>query len=219
MPVLYGAMRSRATRNVWLANEIGLDLQVKPVLQAYRLTDPQAADAPLNTLSPTFLAISPAGAIPVLEDEGFVLAESLAINLYLARKYGGDLGPRDALEEALMEQWALYGATAVESFGIAVLYAYADKREYTPAGAAEIAAAVKSLTRPLKVIDAHLAAHGHIVGGRFSVADINMAEIMRYVSGHPTILQDYPAIAAWLAACQARPAFQKMWAARLAEPA
>lgn len=94
MPKLYGTWRSRATRNLWFANEIGLDLTLVPVWQAYRLDDPGAPDAPLNTLSPEFLAISPAGAIPVLDDGGLILSESLAINLHLARKYGGDMGSR-----------------------------------------------------------------------------------------------------------------------------
>jgi glutathione S-transferase len=219
MPVIHGAYRSRASRNFWLAGEIGLDLKLSPVVQAYRLPDPLAADAPMNTLSPAFLAISPAGAIPVLEDDGFVLSESLAINLYLARKYGGDIGPHDPLEDALMQQWALYGATAVEPYGIVVLYAYMENRADLPEGKAEIAAAADKLQRPLAVIEAHLAAHGQMVGGRFTVADINMAEIIRYVAGHPTILSGFPAISAWYAACQARPAFQAMWAKRLAEPA
>lgn len=219
MPVIYGAYRSRATRNFWLAGEIGLDLQLKPVLQSYRLSDPMAADAPMNTLSPAFLAISPAGAVPVLDDNGFILSESLAINLYLARTYGGDVGPRDAAEDALMQQWALYGATAVEPFGITILYAHMENRADTPDGRAEIAAAGEKLRRPLKVIDAHLASTGYMVGDRFTVADINMAEIMRYVAGDPDLLATFPAISAWYAACQARPAFQSMWAKRMAEPA
>lgn len=219
MPVIYGAYRSRATRNFWLAGEIGLDLQLSPVLQAYRLTDPLAADAPMNTLSPAFLAISPAGAVPVLDDNGFILAESLAINLYLARKYGSEIGPLDAAEDALMQQWALYGATAVEPFGITILYAYMDNRAHTATGKDAIAAAAEKLQRPLKVIEAQLSATGQMVGDRFTVADINMAVIIRYVAGDPTILPAFPAISAWYAACQARPAFQSMWAKRLAEPA
>jgi len=218
MPRLYGTYRSRATRNVWLALEAGLDLPMTPVAQAYRVADPLAADAPLNTLSPAFLAISPAGAIPVLQDGTLVLAESLAINLYLAKAYGGDLGPLDAAEEALMLQWTLYGATAVEPEAVAVMYVYSEQRQDSDAGRAELAERGAKLQRPLRVIDAHLATHGHMVGDRFTVADINMAEIVRYAANDPTLVSAFPALQGWLAACQARPAFQQMWALRLAEP-
>ena len=85
---IYGVLRSRASRNVWLAKEMGLPFEQIPVVQAYRLPDPAAPDAPLNTASPAFRAINPNGLIPTIEDDGLILHESLAINLYLARKHG-----------------------------------------------------------------------------------------------------------------------------------
>ena len=210
MPTLYGVYRSRATRNFWLANELGIELPHVPVMQAYR-----NGASGMTTTSPEFLAISPAGAIPVLVDGDLVLAESLAINLYLARKNGGPLAPKDAAEDALMQQWALYGATAIEPPSVALLYAFTEGR----GDSAEVAELVQKLHRPLKVLDAHLTAHGHMVGGRFTVADINMAEILRYAQSHPTLLAGFPAVDGWLKSCQARPAFQAMWAKRMAEPA
>ena len=91
---IYGCHRSRATRTIWLALELGIPFQVVPVIQAYRLADPQAPDAPMHTRSAAFLAINPNGHIPSIVDDGFVLHESLAINLYLARKHGGPLAGR-----------------------------------------------------------------------------------------------------------------------------
>jgi len=58
-----------------------------------------------------------------------------------------------------------------------------------------------------------------MVGGRFTLADINLAEYLRNARGHPTLLDEVPAVTAWLGACQSRPAFRKMRAARSAEPA
>lgn len=216
---LYGVARSRATRPIWLLGEIGKQYEHVPVIQGYRLKDAGAADAPLNTASPEFLKISPQGAIPVLEDEGFVLAESVAITLYIARKYGGDLGPRDGTEEALMMQWGLYGATAIESAAVSILYVHADGRAASDAGRKELAEARETLARPFRVLDAHLAAHGAMVGGRFTAADINMAEMVRYASAEEAFMADFPAIRAWLLRLHDRPAFKAMWAMRLAEPA
>jgi glutathione S-transferase len=218
MITIHGVYRSRASRNIWLLEEIGCDWRLDPVIQAYRLPDPAAPDAPPNTLSPGFLALSPQGAIPVMEDGDLVLTESLAINLHLARTYGGDLGPRDPSEDALMQQWALYGATAVEPSALLLMYAHVDGKGGSAEGRAEIAGLVEKLRRPMAVIEAHLVAHGSMVGDRFTVADINMAEIVRYAASDAGLMADYPRISAWLADLHARPAFQRMWTRRNAEP-
>src|ERR1700709_2160664 len=111
---IYGVLRSRATRAVWMAKELGLAFEHVPVIQAGRVPDPAAASAPLNTASPAFLAINPNGLIPPIHDEGFVWNESMAITLYLARKHGGPLAPKDAQEDALMTMWTLWAATECE---------------------------------------------------------------------------------------------------------
>ena len=211
---LYGVARSRATRNLWLLYETGQPFVLKRVIQAYRANP----NADLTTQSPEFLALSPAAAVPVLKDDDLVISESLAINLYLAKKAGAPLGPKDAGEDALMIQWALYAACSVEPFAIKIMYAYSENRAATDAGRAEIAAMTETLARPLGVLETHLAKHGHLVGGRFTVADINMAEIVRYAGSEPGYLEKYPAVKRWYDACQARPAFKKMWEQRLAEP-
>ena len=218
MPVLYGAYRSRATRNLWLAEEAGIALELRPVWQAYRLDDPAAPGAPMNTQSPEFQAIWPMGGIPVLEDGDLVLGESLAINLYLARRYGGELGPQDEDENARMMQWALFGATALEGPALAIQNVHGDRRSETEAGQAEIAGHAERLRRPLKALEAHLGTRQWMVGSRFTVADINMAEILRYAQAEPSLLPLFPAVDGWLRMCQGRPAFKAMWERREAEP-
>ena len=74
---IYGIPRSRAFRAMWLAKELGLDYQSVPVDMGKGET--RAAD---------YLKINPNGHIPAIDDDGFVLWESLAITLYLAKKHG-----------------------------------------------------------------------------------------------------------------------------------
>ncbi|AMY68482.1 glutathione S-transferase family protein [Frigidibacter mobilis] len=221
MLTIYGIYKSRATRSFWLMNELGIELGTGarhvPVVQKYKLADPLAADAPLNTGSPEFLQISPAGTIPCMEDDGLVLHESLAINLYLARKHGGPLAPADLAEEAQMMNWALYAATGIEAAALDISFTYAEGRQDDPVGHAVVAAAAGKLRRPFAVLEAHLAEGGFMVGGRFTVADINTAECVRYAQAHAPLLAEFPALKGWLEACQARPAFKAMWAARAAE--
>ena len=91
MLTIYGVYRSRATRPLWLLHELGLAFTHVPVIQAYRLQDPAAADAPFNTTSPEFLKINPFAQIPVMVEDDLVLTESLAIALHIARRHGGAL--------------------------------------------------------------------------------------------------------------------------------
>lgn len=219
MITLYGVSRSRATRPLWALQETGMEFTQVPVLQANRLNGANAGWTGLTTASPEFLAINPLGQVPALADGDVVLTESLAITLYIARKSGGLLGPSSDLETAQMEQWALFAATSVETPALEMYYPIAEGRADTREGAALIAVAAEKLRRPLKRLQAWLALHDYLVGDRFTAADINTAECMRYAQGHPTLLAEFPAVDVWLKRCQSRPAFQSMWARRLLEPA
>jgi glutathione S-transferase len=217
MLTIYGVYRSRAFRNIWLATELGIPFKHVPVMQLYRLS-PEAAKGTLHTRSPEFLKVNPNGHVPSIEDDGLVLHESLAINLYLAKKHGGPLAPADVAEDGLMTMWSLWAATEVEAQALTVLNHRVGK---PPAERdAKIAqAAIEALRAPFAVLDAALAATGFLVGGRFTVADINVAEVVRYAMPAPELFEAAPRVKAWLAAAHARPAFKAMWAKREAEPA
>jgi glutathione S-transferase len=217
MITIYGVYRSRASRPLWLLGELGLDFTHVPVIQGYRLPDPRAADAPLNTTSPAYLAINPQGQIPCMTDGDLTLTESMSITLYLAARYGGVLGAASEAEAALMSQWALHAVSSVETPAVEMLFAQRDAGG-SPQGEATIAVAAEKLRRPLGRLQVHLAAHPWLVGDRFTVADINTAECLRYAQGHPTLLAEFPAVKEWLERCQARPAFKAMWDKRMGEP-
>ena len=219
MITLYGVARSRASRPMWMLAEIGLEYAHVPVIQAYRLATPMADDAALNTGSAAFLAVNPLGQIPCLTDGDLTLTESLGITLYLGKKYGGDLGPRDLAEDAMMGQWTLMAVTGIEGPALEMMYVQADGQANTPVGEGVIAIAAEKLRRPLRRLQAHLEGAEWMVGGRFTAADINVAECLRYAQGHPTLLGEFPAVNAWLERAQARPAFKAMWERRMAEPA
>ena len=217
MLTIYGVYRSRASRNIWLANELGLPFKLVPVMQRYRLSDPPPAGV-MHTRSPEFLKVNPNGHVPSIDDDGLVLHESLAINLYLARKHGGPLAPANAAEDGQMTMWSLWAATEVEPHAINIIY-HRVSNAGRPMDPKIADAAVEALRGPFAVLDDALAKDGHLVGGRFTVADINVAEVVRYAQAAPELFDKAPKVKAWLAACQARPAFKKMWAERDKEPA
>lgn len=212
MLTIYGVYRSRATRNIWLCGELGIPFKHVPVTQPYR---PHAAA--LHSRSPEFLKVNPNGHVPSINDDGLILHESLAINLYLAKKHGGPLAPANVAEDGQMMMWSFWAVTEVEGNALEVMRQRASLpvAERDPKAAT---AAIERLKAPFAVLDAALAASGNLVGGRFTVADINVAECVRYAQAAPEIFDAYPKVKAWLAACQARPAFKEMWAIRDKEP-
>src|SRR5438067_11092241 len=80
---IYGIPRSRAFRTLWMAKELGLEYENIPIDFAND-----------GTRTPEYLRINPNGHVPTIDDDGVILWESMAINLYLAKKYGSsDLYP------------------------------------------------------------------------------------------------------------------------------
>jgi glutathione S-transferase len=79
-------------------------------------------------------------------------------------------------------------------------------------------AAIDTLRAPISVLDREVAATGFLVGGRFTVADVNVAEVIRYALAAPELFEATPALRRWLEACHARPGFKRMMADREREP-
>lgn len=218
MVTIYGVYRSRALRPLWVLAEAGCDFEHVPVIPAARLSDPQAPDAPINTRSADYLAINPLGQIPAMRDGGLLLSESLAICLHLARKYGGILGPQTDDEIALLDQWALFAATAIEPPALEIMLTANDNLDRSPTAEAIMRVSAEKLRAPLNRLEQALAGRDYLLG-RFSVADIIVVGCLRYAQTHAALFDGFPLTRKWLAACQARPAFQAVLAKREAEPA
>lgn len=218
MLTIYGVYRSRSARVYWMAEELGIEFESVPVLQAKRLANPLSPDAPINTLSPKFLALNPMALIPAIKDGDLVLNESLAINLYLARKYGGELGGNTVEEDGLMTMWTVWAVSELDGNTGKIVSTYDDGRENTEAGRAVIDVACRTMKRPLSVLEKHLDGKDWIVGGRFTVVDLNIAEVLRYAQSETALFEAHPNINAWIKRCQSRPAYLEMQRKRSLEP-
>src|SRR6478735_5834646 len=93
---IYGSARSRGVRTLWMVGELGLQYEHLDYL-------PRSP----ATRTPEYLALNPNGRVPTIDDDGFVLSESMAINLYLAKRHGR-LYPTDPKNEALAWQWSFW---------------------------------------------------------------------------------------------------------------
>jgi len=200
MLTIYGSARSRALRTLWMVGELGLTYDHKDYL-------PRSAE----TQTPQFRAMNPNGRVPVIDDDGFVLSESMAINFYLAKKHKSALYPADAKHEALAWQWSLWETDRLDR----QLVNFVNHSSALPAAErkAEIAeAAWKECVPALDVLETALAKSTWLAGPAFSVADLNVASALyRALS---LDLGKWPRVKAWLNTCWERPAAKRAKAMR-----
>jgi glutathione S-transferase len=192
---IYGVARSRTARVLWMAKELGLDYEHIKVDFATG-----------ETRTPAHLALNPNGNIPVIDDGCLILWESMAINLYLAKKYGaGGLYPSRPEDEARAWQWSFWGMTEVERPLLTTMLNRAvypeDKRDAAAADAAE-----KTLAQPLGVLDGVLGRTPYLLGAQFTVADLNVASVLAWARPAQIDMSAFPKVAEWLRLCAERPA-------------
>ena len=202
---IYGIAASRAIRALWMAEELGLAYEHVPI--HYR-DDP---DGPLGKNNPQFRRANPLGRVPAIDDDGYTLWESMAINLYLARKHGKGLWPATVEGEGLAFQWSFFAVTEIDP-AINEWARHAIVLPDAERDPAVAAAALEKLQRPLAVIDAALAHRPYLAGGAFTVADLNLASALFRARRMDHAAR--PNLARWLADCFSRPAARRAWAMR-----
>src|SRR6185503_18170058 len=131
------------------------------------------------------------------------LFESLAINLYIAKKYGtGELYPTNAEDEARTLQWTLWAATEVEPLLLPALMV----KFGLSIDAAGAKAAAERAKPVLKILDDYLKDREWLVGKQFSVADLNAACVVGMARYGDVDISYVPNVSAWLNRCTSRPA-------------
>jgi glutathione S-transferase len=197
MTTLYGSSKSRAARSLWALEELGVKYDHVPI-------------APGEAKSPDNLKRNPNGHIPVLEDDGTTVWESMAVNLYLAEKYGkNSLWPSDLVGHASAYKWSVWGMTEVEPHLMTILRNRVlnppDKRDEAAA-----TAAVEAFKGPMRVLDQALQGHEYLLGNSFTVADLNVASVMSWAAMLRLDLSATPNTQAWLQKCLGREANTKV---------
>jgi len=200
MLTIYGSAQSRAIRVLWMAGELGLKYEHKDWL-------PRSPE----TRTPQFLTLNPNARVPVIDDDGFVLSESMAINCYLAKKHRSALYPADPKHEALALQWSLWETDRLDR----QLVDYVRHTRALPEAERkpEVAEkAWKEVVPAFDVLETALAKSEWLAGPAFSVGDLNVAAALyRALS---VDLSRWPHLQRWMNRCWERPAAKKARAMR-----
>ena len=194
---LYGIPASRAFRSLWMLEELGLEYENVPTSFMG------------GTRTAEFLKLNPNGHIPVLQDGDLTLFESLAINLYLARRYDKGLWPKRVEDEGRAFQWSVWAMTELEEPLLTALL----HRAFFPAeqrDAKKADDAAERFKTPLAVLDGALAGKEHLLGGTFTVADLNVASVLSWAPLAGLDLGGAPNAQGWLGRCTGRPAFARV---------
>ncbi|HUI13203.1 MAG TPA: glutathione S-transferase family protein [Xanthobacteraceae bacterium] len=190
---IYGVARTRAFRALWVAEELGVPYRHLPI---------EIGDAGART--PEFLTLNPNGRLPVIVDDGFVLFESLAITLYLAKKHSfGKLYPAALDGEARAWQWSFWAIAEVDR-AVNIWSLHAVRLPPAERNAALREEALKVLAAPFSVLDAAVSMQPYLLGDEFTVADLNVAAVISRAIDMD--LAPWPQLKNWLTRCLERPA-------------
>jgi glutathione S-transferase len=197
---IHGSARSRALRTLWMTFELGIPYEHNDLL-------PRSP----GTKTPEFLALNPNARVPVIEDDGFVLYESMAINFYLAKKHNSPLYPSDPKNEALTLQWSFWETDRLDR----QLVNFVNHSSGLPEAQRDKSVADAAWAEIVPAMDALNGALGKtrwLAGPDFSLADLNVAGAL--YRGLTMDLGRWPAVRDWLARCWDRPAAKKAKAMR-----
>jgi len=183
---IYGSTQSRAFRALWAAKELGLDYE-------HVQADLKSAD---------FAKVNPNAKMPAISDGKTTIFESMAINLYLARKHDKGLWPKSVDDEGLTFQWSFWVMTEVEKPLLNVLMDVIGMKKDAKAADEGRAA----LEKPFNILNMALAGKDYLLGDKFTIADLNVASVINWAKPAKINLDSWPNLKAWLERCTSRPA-------------
>jgi glutathione S-transferase len=190
---------ARDTRVRWALEEVGQPYEV-------RLVSFQAMKEPVH------LAIHPFGQIPTFEQGDLALFETGAIVLHIAERYAGLL-PNDPNARARAIAWIFAALNTVEPAVLELANAklLEGAKPWTPE---RLPLVEDRLSGRLKQLSARLGSADWL-DGRFSAGDLMMVSVLLRIKS-AGILNEYPNLAAYVARGEARPAYERAFAAQLA---
>lgn len=145
-----------------------------------------------------YLKIHPAGKVPAINDNGFVLFESDAIIKYLASKEQSSLYPSEYKQQALINQWMDFVSIHVGgAMGRVVFNRVFASFAGVPVDERSLGDGLKFLARFFPVLDQQLSKGPYLAGERFSLADIGLLATMDPAEVSGIDLKDYKHLGNW----------------------
>jgi GST-like protein len=155
---------------------------------------------------PAFLAVNPAGRVPVLAYDDVTLRESHAILAYLGERTGR-LWPATAAGRAEASQWLFFLSQHIMPHAGEVAMRIRAKVLGIPVDESTVARGEKALPTPITVVEGQLAKNKCMLGSDFSLVDCAYCPILNVVDRAGFSFREFPRVSAYLDAVRARPAW------------
>lgn len=194
---IYGSPRTSAGRVYWMLEEVGASYTQMPLDMSKK-----------EHKSEGYCSLNPNGKVPCLQDGDLTIWESMAINTYLAAKYKKELLGNSPEEMGLIQQWSYWSILDLQKptieWFIQKVFIPADRQDHNV-----IEKAKAALSPLFEILDNALAGKTYLVGGKFTMADLNVASVVNIAIPLGFSIESYVNVQKWLNACKDRPAYQK----------
>lgn len=187
------------------------DLRVRWALEEAGLPYEEKLLGPGEQNSPEHRALQPFGQVPVYEEDGLSMFESGAIVLHIGERCPALL-PEDRARRARARTWVFAALNSIEPhiLNLTALDVFHAKEEW--ARLRRPSAAQMAQSR-LDQLAAALGSRNYL-DEEFTVGDLVMTTVLRFLR-NTQLVKSPPALIAYQARCEARPAFQRALAAQL----
>ena len=156
-----------------------------------------------------YKSLNPNSKIPTIRDNGFVMWESHAIILYLAKEYGlGGLYPKDSQKAAISDQWMTWSTDSFMGTFFPVFWQLV-RTEEKDRDYLKIAEMAKQSSDILKVLDDHLVSNNFVAGSEFTFGDIPLGVLIHKYFVLDIERPQLSVVEAWYERLSERPAFKE----------
>ena len=198
---LWGAGTARTIRPIWMAEEMGVDYELKPI-------GPRTGE----TQTPEYTQMTRKQKVPFMQSDEVSLSESLSICRYMQMKFapGALYVPDDAAMRAKEDEWCCYVYGELDETSLYVMRRHYDLTDIYGEAPQAVSVCRAYLQRHFAVIDAHLSAHETLLPSGFGLADIMLMSCLDWAAFYKENLPEH--IQAYRERHAGRPAYKKAMA-------
>lgn len=185
--VFWGAGTARTVRPIWVAEELGLSYELKPI-------GPRTGE----TRTSEYTQLNPKQKVPFCEDGELKLSETIAICRYLVNKYGSldTLCTPESIEaKAKEDEWLAYIYGELDETSLYVMRRHGALSAIYGEAPTAMAAAEEYVIRQLNVIKQHMDGRQYVLNEAFSLPDVFLTTCLNWVNAYeiemPDVLEDY----------------------------
>ena len=172
----WGAGTARTMRPLWIAEELGLAYELMPI--GPRTGETQTAEYTGKTHKQK---------IPLLEDDGLILSESVAIGRYLIGRYGSESTvtlPTTLAEQAKEDEWVCYIYGEIDETSLYVMRRHGDLKAIYGDAPVVVESAKEYAQKHLNVVADHMSDKDFVVQNRFGLADVVLVTCLDWAQAY-----------------------------------